>query len=231
MAPVRHPPPQRIVSQELLDSRELDASCGEYKGVGDRRTDAEIIAESLRDAECFGVIFDRHAQSLTKYLLYRVGRDEGEALLGDVFRIAFESRARFDHERTNASPWLFGIASNLVLKHLRTQERKGRANRRLAAESPAEGASFEDVFVNQTHAAELLALVSVAIRELPERDREVVHLYVFGGLDYADIAGALEIPIGTVRSRLHRVRRAMRELAEESQTNERLEKMGEQRHD
>ena len=197
----------------------------------DRRTDGEIIAASLRDAECFGVIFDRHAQSLSKYLLNRVGGDDGEALLGETFRIAFETRTRFDHERTNAGPWLFGIASNLVLKHHRNQGREGRATRRLAVEPTADAASFEDGFVHQTHVVELLAAVNNALTKLPERDREVVHLYVLGGLNYADIAGALEIPIGTVRSRLHRVRRAMRELAEESHTTGRLERTGERRHD
>lgn len=180
-------------------------------------TDAQIIDASQVDPEYFGFIFDRHAHSLTRYLVNRVGSHDAEALLGEAFRVAFEGRDRFDPGRLDARPWLFGIASNLVLKHLRTQRRFGRATLRLASQTGEAVASFEDRTIQQLHVVELWELVAEAIGELPERDREVVHLYALGGLDYAEIARALDIPIGTVRSRLHRVRQTMREIARASE--------------
>ena len=67
--------------------------------------------------EAFGVVFDRHATSLYRYLLRRVGAGDADALNGEVFRIAFERRADYDPHRPDARPWLYGIATNLVADH------------------------------------------------------------------------------------------------------------------
>ncbi|MEY2571618.1 MAG: hypothetical protein QOE63_1968, partial [Acidimicrobiaceae bacterium] len=76
-------------------------------------TDAEVIAASLDAPSQFGDIFDRHATVLHRYLSRRVGADEAESMVGDIFRIAFEKRSTFDATRGSARPWLYGIATNL----------------------------------------------------------------------------------------------------------------------
>ena len=87
-------------------------------------SDAQVVARSLAEPQAFGVLFDRHAPALLGYLVRRIGRDEAEGLIGDVFRIAFERRARFDPAHDTARPWLYGIAGNLLLKHRRSEARR-----------------------------------------------------------------------------------------------------------
>ena len=81
------------------------------------RTDAEVIAASVGSPAAFGELFDRHATTLFRYFVRRVGPDDADTLLGELFRVAFERRETFDTERPEARPWLYGIASNLLARH------------------------------------------------------------------------------------------------------------------
>jgi len=85
----------------------------------EEESDAAVIAASLHDPVRFGTIFDRHATVLHRYLVRRLGPDEAEAMVGEVFRVAFEKRHTYDVLRPAARPWLYGIATNLLAKHRR----------------------------------------------------------------------------------------------------------------
>jgi RNA polymerase sigma factor (sigma-70 family) len=176
----------------------------------DDRTDADVIACSLDDPRQFAAVFDRHAGVVFRFLVRRVGRDTADELLGETFRIAFERRSTFDRERENARPWLYGIATNLLAKYRRTEARRLRATARLAAAFPADR-SADDV-ASVLDARQLCRVVIDAITELPDGERDALLLYAWEELDYEDIAVALGIPVGTVRSRLNRARSRLREL-------------------
>jgi DNA-directed RNA polymerase specialized sigma24 family protein len=105
-------------------------------------SDAAVIAASLDDPVRFGTIFDRHATVLHRYLVRRLGPDEAEAMVGEVFRIAFEKRDTYDLLRPVARPWLYGIATNLLAKQRRREARRIHAMARLAAQrlSPVDDA-------------------------------------------------------------------------------------------
>src|SRR5437588_13128527 len=96
-------------------------------------SDAEVIRRSLSEPEVFGLIYDRHAATLMRFLGRRAGAEVAEALIGELFRIAFERRKTFDASRASALPWLYGIGSNLLLKHRRGEARRLRASARMAA--------------------------------------------------------------------------------------------------
>src|SRR5262245_16607215 len=134
-----------------------------------------------------------------------------EGLVGDLFRIAFERRKAFDASRESALPWLYGIGSNLLLKHGRSEARRLRATARMAADSqPTDW---------RTRAAALDARMSIssvadAIESLPDEEREPLLLFAWEELSYRHVAEALELPIGTVRSRLNRARTHLRALLE-----------------
>jgi len=177
-----------------------------------QRDDARLIRASLSDPAAFGGIFDRHASELLAYVVRRVGAADGESVLGELFRVAFESRARYDLSRTDARPWLYGIAANLVMKHHRSVGRLRSALERLALRQESRPVPFDQRIVDAAANRQLCARVARAIEELPDHDKEVVLLYAWQGLSYAEIAEALDIPVGTVRSRLNRVRRELREL-------------------
>src|SRR5204862_2864880 len=96
-------------------------------------SDAEVIGRSLSEPEAFGLIYDRHAATLLRFLGRRAGAKVAEGLVGELFRVAFERRTTFDGSRASALPWLYGIGSNLLLKHRRGEARRLRASARTVA--------------------------------------------------------------------------------------------------
>jgi RNA polymerase sigma-70 factor (ECF subfamily) len=174
-------------------------------------SDAAVITASLADPGRFGAIFDRHATIVFRYLVRRVGVDEAESVLGDVFRVAFEKRANYDAARPNARPWLYGIATNLLAHHRRTEARRIGATARLLARRPA-GDDTSDQVVERLDAEALWPHIADAVAALPEGERDALLLFAWEELSYDEIACALDVPVGTVRSRLNRARETLREL-------------------
>jgi RNA polymerase sigma-70 factor, ECF subfamily len=179
-------------------------------------SDAEVIGRSLDEPEAFGEIYDRHASTLSRFLGRRAGARVAEALVGELFRSAFERRRTFDTSRGNALPWLYGIGSNLLLKHRRGEARRLRANARMAAdrEKPDKRANAAAL-----DARVLFPRVADAIEALPDDERAALLLFAWEDLSYQSVAEALELPIGTVRSRLNRARARLRELLESNGKN------------
>jgi RNA polymerase sigma-70 factor (ECF subfamily) len=175
------------------------------------RTDAEVIAASVELPAAFGELFDRHATTLFRYFVRRVGPDDADSLLGELFRIAFERRERFDTERPEARPWLYGIASNLLARHRTGEARRLDATARLVNSSAAASDLFADVDA-RVDASRVWGDVAAAIAALPQGERDTLLLYAWEGMPYDQIAAALDVPVGTVRSRLNRTRGRLREL-------------------
>ena len=177
-------------------------------------SDAAVIAASLSEPCRFGTIFERHVTVLHRYLVRRLGPDEAEGIVGEVFRIAFEKRDRYDLARPLARPWLYGIATNLVAKHRRREARRLRAVARLAAQRrlPVEEDPADPVSADVDASGEWQR-VAAAVMALPPPERDALILHVWESLSYEDVAAALDIPVGTVRSRLHRARARLREPA------------------
>src|SRR5215470_10177522 len=174
-------------------------------------SDAEVISRSLGEPEAFGLIYDRHAATLLRFLGRRAGTKVAEGLVGELFRVAFERHKTFDASRGSALPWLYGIGSNLLLKHRRGEARRLRASARMAAgRGRADGRAGADAL----EARLLFPRVADAIESLPDDEREALLLFAWEELPYQAVAEALELPIGTVRSRLNRARARLRELLE-----------------
>ncbi len=171
-------------------------------------SDAEVIARSLGEPEAFGLIYDRHAATLLRFLGRRAGAKVAEGLVGELFRIAFERRKTFDVSRASALPWLYGIGSNLLLKHRRGEARRLRASAGIAAGLEADRRAS----ARALDARVLFSRVAAAIEALPDGEREALLLFAWEELSYQSVAEALELPIGTVRSRLNRARAHLREL-------------------
>jgi RNA polymerase sigma-70 factor (ECF subfamily) len=174
-------------------------------------SDAEVVGRSLAEPEAFGLIYDRHAATLLRFLGRRAGARVAEGLVGELFRIAFERRQTFDRSRASALPWLYGIGANLLLKHRRAEARRLRASARIIPrlEAPDRRASAAAL-----DARLAFPRVANAIEALPDDEREVLLLFAWEELPYQSMAEALELPIGTVRSRLNRARARLRELLE-----------------
>jgi RNA polymerase sigma factor (sigma-70 family) len=171
-------------------------------------TDSDLIRLSATSPETFGAIFDRHAVPIHRYLARRAGRVLADDLMGETFLIAFRGRETYDLRRPDALPWLYGIAANLLRGHQRTEIRQYRALARTGVD-PALAADDDRVLARVVAADHVRALAAVLAR-LPVGEREVLTLISQAQLSYAEAAQALDIPIGTVRSRLHSARRRVR---------------------
>lgn len=171
-------------------------------------SDADVIRASLDDAGRFGEIFDRHADAIYRFLGRRVGPDDAGDVLGDVFLAAFESRRRYDSTFPTALPWLYGIASNLLGKHFRKRAGELRMLERVSRGADLDGTA--DAVAAAVDAQLQVRAMAKLLGELPNAERDVLLLHAWEGLTYEELAVALEIPVGTVRSRLNRVRRRLR---------------------
>jgi RNA polymerase sigma-70 factor (ECF subfamily) len=136
-------------------------------------------------------------------------RAEAEEVAQEVFLRVHRGLATFRGD-AKLSTWLYAITSRLCLTHLASAERRTRR-----AGEP-ELLQLQDPADPRSHAErhELEAALRRAIAELPDERRIVVVLREFEGLAYEDIAEALGIELGTVRSRLHRARQELREKLE-----------------
>jgi RNA polymerase sigma factor (sigma-70 family) len=129
-------------------------------------------------------------------------------LLAETFARAFRHRRRYDLGRQDAGPWLYGIATNVVREHRRAEARRLRT---LARAAPAvEADPVSDAVEDRLAARAARRQLARALSRLPAGHRDVVLLFAWAQLDYQEIADALNVPAGTVRSRLHRAREALR---------------------
>jgi RNA polymerase sigma-70 factor (ECF subfamily) len=179
---------------------------------GSESTDSDDIAASLVDPQRFAAVVDRHFSEIFRYLARRVGRDNAEDLGAETFTIAFSARKRYDPSRANALPWLYGIATNLIRRHRRTEVRMLIAYATAAAQLGPDGDSSEGLEVRLDHAASLARVASV-FADLDPDQRDALYLVAIVGLGYAQAAEALDIPVGTVHSRVARARTNLRDLA------------------
>ena len=169
-------------------------------------SDAELIESSWADPEAFTGIFDRHFPAVYRFCARRVDPSTAEELAGETFLRAFSARRRYDMSHENARPWLFGVARNVVREHLRRIQREDAANRRAVATELPE--YFDPVVLDDT-AREGVRSIARALPTLPRHEIDTLLLFVWDGLSYEECARVLGVPIGTVRSRLSRVRRRL----------------------
>jgi RNA polymerase sigma-70 factor (ECF subfamily) len=172
-------------------------------------SDAALVSASLIEPRRFGEIFDRHFADIDRYLARRVGAQIADDLTAEVFTVAFRTRARYDPCTADVRAWLFGIAANLARRHWRSERRRLRAYARTGVD-PLGHPDTEDI----NHRLDALSAgprLAGALAALSPADREIMLLFAWADLSYEEIAAALAIPIGTVRSRLSRARARVRE--------------------
>jgi RNA polymerase sigma factor (sigma-70 family) len=170
-------------------------------------TDSEIIGQSQLTPVAFAELFDRHAAAIHRYASRRLA-EAADDIMSETFLVAFEKRSTFDATQDDARPWLLGIATVLLSKHRRQE---ARAWRGLVAGGAAAAADMHDSPDERLDADLEIRKLALAIRRMPTRDRDALLLYAWGDLDYEGVARALGVPVGTVRSRLNRARRQLRQ--------------------
>jgi RNA polymerase sigma factor (sigma-70 family) len=172
--------------------------------------DERVLADSLANPEAFGLLFERHCDLVYRYIAAQAGAEIAEEVLSETFAAAFAARDRFRGDAP-VRAWLLGIATNRMHRHWRADRRGWAALRRLteldrmrAVPCPP-GDQIADTSV-----------IARALAQLSTRERDALLLQAWGGLTYAEIAAVLDVPIGTVRSRISRARKALTRVLEES---------------
>jgi RNA polymerase sigma-70 factor, ECF subfamily len=177
-------------------------------------SDEELVARlRLGDAQALRSLMERYRGPLHGYLVRLLGStDDAEDLFQDAWLRVLRNAARFD-ERRAFRPWLYAIATNLVRNTYRARsyrdalslDRPGGGEggdedapslvSRLAGRGPQPG--------DEAERDESARQVRDAVGELPEKGRAALVLFYYQGLSYEEIGEALEIPVGTVKSRIH----------------------------
>jgi RNA polymerase sigma-70 factor (ECF subfamily) len=172
--------------------------------------DAAVIELSWREPEAFATLYDRHAAPIHRYVSRRLGDALADDVVADTFLTAFRMRQRYDLGRRDARPWLYGIAANMIGKHYRAETRRLRALARAAGAGQVSVAATDEI-VSRLDAVAVRNELLLALARLSAGDRDVLLLIAWAQLSQDETATALGVAAGTVRSRLHRARKKVRE--------------------
>ncbi|GGL64493.1 RNA polymerase sigma factor SigW [Sporolactobacillus putidus] len=166
------------------------------------------------DHQAFAELVDRYKNSVFAICLRMVGnRQEAEDLSQETFIRAYKHIDQFDNDR-NFSTWLFRIATNLSIDSLRRK----KPSVSLDAELPgAEGLALKELLSGgetmpdeQIVRAEMEKIIQHEISLLPEKYRSAVILKYIEDLSLKEISEIMGIPVGTVKTRIHRGREMLR---------------------
>lgn len=168
--------------------------------------DARALARAAAgDLGALGEVFDRHARPLHRFVVRATGARDAEDVVQTTFVRAMTLASTFDRQATSARPWLFGIASRVILEHRRAFARLRRALGRLASSEPPP-ARLETATTD----------IDRALARLTTAKRVVLVLAEVEGYGCEEIALMLDVPVGTVWTRLHHARREVRTWLEEA---------------
>lgn len=187
---------------------------GQYKGMGEAVEPSGDGSGLCSDpssgdpAVVFAGLFDEHAAGLHRYLSRRVG-SAADDLVAETFLAALVGRDGYDRTKADPRTWLYGIATNLLRRHHR-QELRGLAATARSCAGDLPGSDPGDVVPDRVDARSRVGRLASGIADLSPSDRDVLLLTAWAGLAGNEVAQVLGVPVGTVRSRLHRVRRRLR---------------------
>ena len=178
------------------------------RGLVSSQSDAGLIVASVSEPRVFAGLFDRHARAIWRYASRRAGLGAADEVVSETFLRAFSRRAAYDAGQSDARPWLFGIATNVV-RELARDQAPGRRDVGVARESDLLDGELDRVEAGADATAQV-SLTAAALARLEPVDRDTLLLFALADLGYEQIATAMGVPVGTVRSRLNRARRLMR---------------------
>ncbi len=162
------------------------------------------------DSDAFDELVHRYYKHVYRFLVRFTGREHlSEDLTQEVFLKLYRSIALFD-ETKRFKPWLFTVAANRARDELRSMK---RASQKVVVETTHNGEemSLMDIMPAETETPERQAIekersgqVREAMMKLSDRSREILILAYYEKMQYSEIAEVLDIPLGTVKSRLHK---------------------------
>ena len=175
---------------------------------------SEIREVLAGNAEAYGAIVRRYQDRLVAAVYAMLGnREDAEDVTQECLAIAFRRLSTFEG-RSSLFTWLHRIAMNLAISHRRKHRLENARERTSMEFAELDLVGREEPVERQIDRRDEQALVQAAVLRLDDQYRSVLVLRDVQGMDYGEIAETLEIPIGTVRSRLHRARLEIKDILE-----------------
>jgi RNA polymerase sigma-70 factor (ECF subfamily) len=163
------------------------------------------------DADTFEALFEQYARKVYNHAFRLTGNwSSAEEVVSLTFLEAWRLRETVNTEGGSLQPWLLGIAANVARNVSRAARRHQAAMSRLPP--PVAVQDFAEELAGRLDDAAQVAAARKAMRRLRQRERQVIELCVWSGLDYAAAAETLGVPVGTARSRLSRARKRLGKL-------------------
>ena len=179
----------------------MDAACD----------DAEVLVRAREgDRNAFGALvkaYERRAYAVAYGFVHN--RDDALELAQEAFARAYRAMPRFDTELP-FYPWLYRIIKNTCINHLKKRKRRGETSLDGLLAAGFDAAQAAENPVKNALLGDMRAAIASAMAKLSSSHREVLMMRHFQDLSYAEIAQCLDIPKGTVMSRLHAARIALR---------------------
>jgi RNA polymerase sigma-70 factor, ECF subfamily len=172
--------------------------------------DAGLLERVRRgDEQAFSTLFARYKRPIYRYGAYMCGRDAADDIVQDTFLALLRQTEQHGELRSSVGAYLFGIARHVVIKRMAARRDRSLTEpdgSESEARSSIEPAAFDALVREQT-----IETVRAAIVSLPAACREAMVLCELQEMPYAEAASLMQVPIGTVRSRLHRARTLLAE--------------------
>ncbi len=170
-------------------------------------SDEQELVDGLHGDEpaALAALFDRYGDRIYNHCFRHLGDwAEAEDATSSVFLEVWRHRRRVRLHDGSVLPWLYGVATNVCRNAGRSRRRRLRAVARLPR--PAPEADHAEAVSDRVGAEARMQEVLARVEALPAHEREVLGLVAWAGLSYDQAAAALDVPVGTVRSRLSRAR-------------------------
>lgn len=168
---------------------------------------------AAHDGTAFGELFERHSTAVYNHCFRRTGSwSTAEDLTSVVFLEAWRRRKEVRLSGESILPWLLAVANNTI----RNSDRSIRRHRRLLAKLTGFSSTrFENDADQRMDDERAMSMILAKLSALRIDELEILALCDWSNLSYAEASAALDIPIGTVRSRLSRAREHLQSLIEE----------------
>lgn len=169
------------------------------------------------DPAAFSELFDEHARSVYNHAWrLTADRSTAEDVMSATFLEAWRLHSRVEPEGGSLRPWLLGIATNVARNHMRGNRRYRATVTAATAHARSEPDHAESVAERLDDAVSLHRVLRLLSR-LSRKEREVLTLCLWEEIEHTEVAKMLGIPVGTVRSRLHRARKRLRKALDEEE--------------
>jgi RNA polymerase sigma factor (sigma-70 family) len=189
---------------------------GPQHGPGHDRGERELV-DGLHadDPGALAALFDRYGDRIYNHCFRHLADwAEAEDATSSVFLEVWRHRRRVLLHEGSALPWLYGVATNVCRNAGRSRRRYLRAVASLPEPGPV--ADHAEQVTDRLGSEARMRAVLTQIELLPARERDVLGLVAWAGLSYEEAAATLDVPVGTVRSRLSRARARLTDLTEET---------------